>query len=62
MGLLAVLFLIFLVLKLTGLVAWSWVLVLAPLWLELLVDAVVFTLCGSFVVDVYRRVSGKVRR
>jgi Flp pilus assembly protein TadB len=31
-GLGSALFLVFLVLKLTGVVAWSWVWVLAPLW------------------------------
>jgi hypothetical protein len=31
------LFLVFLILKLTGTIAWSWVWVLAPLWLPLAV-------------------------
>ena len=36
-GLGTVLFLIFLTLKLTGLVAWSWLWVTAPIWLPLTV-------------------------
>ena len=39
-GLLAV---AFIVLKLTGYISWSWVWVLAPLWIPLLVGLVIFS-------------------
>lgn len=50
LGVLGVLQIIFLVLKLTGLITWSWVLVLIPLWislgiLALLVIAVIIAVC-----------------
>lgn len=34
-GLAGALFLVFLILKLTGVIAWSWVWVFAPLWIPL---------------------------
>lgn len=37
MSLSAVLFVVFLVLKLTGVIAWSWLWVTAPLWIGFLV-------------------------
>ena len=50
LGVLGVLQIIFLVLKLTGLITWSWVLVLIPLWislgiLALVVIAVIIAVC-----------------
>ena len=50
LGVLSVLQIIFLVLKLTGLITWSWVLVLIPLWislsiLALVVIAVIIAVC-----------------
>lgn len=50
LGVLGVLQIIFLVLKLTGLITWSWVLVLIPLWislgiLALVVMAVIIAVC-----------------
>lgn len=36
------LFLVFLVLKLCGVIAWSWLWVTAPLWLGLVVAALIF--------------------
>lgn len=44
-----VLFLIFLVLKLTGVIAWSWVWVLAPLWISAII-AVVALVIFMFVI------------
>jgi hypothetical protein len=41
MNLLEVLFLIFLVLKLTGLIQWSWVWVLSPLWIDIILMIIV---------------------
>lgn len=35
MGILGVLQIVFLVLKLTGLITWSWLVVLIPLWISL---------------------------
>jgi len=40
--LLPILFLVFLVLKLTGVIAWSWWLVTAPLWGGLLLALLIF--------------------
>lgn len=42
LGLLSTLTLIFLVLKLSGLVSWSWVWVLSPIWISALLFAAVF--------------------
>lgn len=44
MGTLSVLTLIFIVLKLTGLIDWSWVWVLSPVWIPGLFFAVVFAI------------------
>lgn len=38
----AVLTIVFIVLKLTGVIAWSWVWVLSPLWISLALFLVVF--------------------
>jgi hypothetical protein len=40
-GLGGLLFLVFLVLKLTGIVAWSWLWVLAPLWIPVVLTVLV---------------------
>lgn len=42
MSLPVVLFLIFLVLKLIGVITWSWLWVTAPLWIGLAITAVLF--------------------
>ena len=52
------LFLVFLVLQLTGVIAWSWWWVTAPLWAPLAVAAVVVLVClavavGKAVLDKY---------
>lgn len=39
-----ILFMIFLTLKLTGVIAWSWIWVFAPLWAPLLLAGALFTL------------------
>lgn len=44
MGLLSVLCLIFIVLKLTGLISWSWWWVLSPLWIYLVLVIMVVIL------------------
>lgn len=41
-----VLFIIFLVLKLTGLIAWSWWWIFAPLWLPVVAMGLVFMIAG----------------
>lgn len=56
-GLGGVLFVVFLVLKLTGVIAWSWWWVTAPLWGGFVVSAVVllFGLVGSALVERKRK-------
>jgi hypothetical protein len=41
-GFLALLFLVFLVLKLAGVIAWSWLWVTAPLWIGVVAFVVIF--------------------
>ena len=41
LGLAAVFAVVFIVLKLTGLIEWSWVWVLCPIWISVLLDAVI---------------------
>lgn len=41
-GLLDVLVVIFIVLKLLGVITWSWVWVLSPIWIQLVIVAIVF--------------------
>ena len=38
----AILALIFIVLKLTGCITWSWVWVLAPLWIDFIIGVIIF--------------------
>ena len=42
LGLLDVLAVIFIVLKLLGVITWSWVWVLSPIWIQLVIVATVF--------------------
>lgn len=42
LGLLDVLAVIFIVLKLLGVITWSWVWVLSPIWTQLVIVAIVF--------------------
>lgn len=44
-----VLFIVFLVLKLTGNIDWSWWWVTAPLWIPLLIAILLLTVLGIFV-------------
>lgn len=53
MGILGVLQIVFLVLKLTGLITWSWLVVLIPLWISLGI-LVIFLIC-VFVVALHYR-------
>jgi len=46
LGLSSVLFIVFLVLKLTGLVAWSWWWVLAPMWIPAVAVILVLAFIG----------------
>lgn len=48
-GLLTVLFLIFMVLKLTGHIDWSWWWVTAPLWGGVTAAVTIILLCGLFI-------------
>lgn len=45
-----VLFVVFLVLKLTGTIDWSWWWVTSPLWISLAIVAVIFLLYGIYAV------------
>ena len=42
LGLLDVLVVIFIVLKLLGVITWCWVWVLSPIWIQLVIVAIVF--------------------
>lgn len=42
LGLLDVLVVIFIVLKLLGVITWSWVWVLSPIWIQLVIVEIVF--------------------
>jgi len=42
-----ILFLIFLILKLTGVIAWSWWWVAAPLWIPLVLFVAIIFIAGS---------------
>lgn len=48
-GLSTVLFCVFLVLKLTGLISWSWWWVLAPLWIPVAVVFLVLAFIGGVI-------------
>ncbi len=40
---------VFIVLKLTGFIAWSWWWVLSPLWISVLLFVAVFAVCGAII-------------
>lgn len=48
-GIFGWMFLIFLTLKLVGIISWSWWWVTAPLWGPLVLFAVIFTICVAIV-------------
>jgi len=50
MGLLGVLLVIFIVLKLVGVIDWSWWLVLIPLWISLGLFVLVFVIIGAIII------------
>ena len=50
MGLLGVLLIIFIVLKLVGVIDWSWWLVLIPLWISLGLFVLVFVIVGVIII------------
>ena len=45
----AILALIFIVLKLTGCITWSWVWVLAPLWIDFILGIIIFGITAVIV-------------
>lgn len=51
-GLGITLFIVFLILKLTGTISWSWIWVTAPLWIPLLCLGAVFAFVGLIAVIV----------
>jgi predicted neutral ceramidase superfamily lipid hydrolase len=60
MNLSTVLLIIFIVLKLTGVIAWSWLWVLSPLWISLLLALLLLGLAFAFFgVAGLRRISGR---
>lgn len=61
-GLPALMFLVFLVLKLCGVIGWSWWWVTAPLWILGLVIIVGGIVAGVFVVGVGRRMRSRMER
>lgn len=44
-GFIGLLTIVFIVLKLTGVIAWSWVWVLAPLWIDLILVVIAVIAC-----------------
>ncbi len=54
-GFAVLLFLIFLVLKLTGVIGWSWWWITAPLWVGFVLGTASFLLFGLPVIIAYRR-------
>lgn len=55
LGILEVLTIVFIVLKLCKVVTWSWVIVLSPLWIGLLVDLIIVIVLWVYelIVDTY---------
>lgn len=49
LGLASVLTIVFIVLKLMGVISWSWVWVLAPLWIDLIITLVIVGLISLFI-------------
>ena len=58
-GLLSVVFLIFLVLKLAGVIAWSWWWVTAPLWISAIVIILMLVITGIITVQAHNRYLNK---
>ncbi|NLD88171.1 MAG: hypothetical protein GX633_07945 [Clostridiales bacterium] len=44
MGIVSVLTIAFIILKLSGLIEWSWIWVLSPLWISVLIVAIAFAI------------------
>ena len=64
MGLLEVLTVIFVVLKLTHLIAWSWLWILSPIWLPVGAIVILFLgiMFGIFSVASFKVLLSKIRR
>ena len=56
---LSILCLIFITLKLTGYIAWSWWLVLAPIWIQLAIVCVLFLIVGCIYVYEHNKLTNK---
>ena len=54
-GFCGLLTLVFIVLKLVGVISWSWVWVLAPLWIEIILVFVIVFICTLIALLVNRR-------
>lgn len=63
-GFLGMLALVFITLKLTEVIDWSWWWVTAPLWgiLALIIAVWVLVLTGAFTIDVMRHIAGRSKR
>lgn len=49
-GFVGLLTIVFIALKLTGYIAWSWVWVLSPIWISILIGVVIFILGVSYAI------------
>lgn len=56
-GFVDILFFVFLILKLCGVIDWPWVWVLAPLWIPLVLVVLLFIVLG--IIYLYFRVKGR---
>lgn len=54
-----ILFVVFLVLKLTGVIAWSWLWVTAPLWIGFALFVVMFLVIGLFAAGALARTQSR---
>lgn len=60
-GFLGLLTIVFIVLKLMGVVAWSWVWVLSPLWISVVLWVFVMVILGFIMSGLYDELVGKWR-
>ena len=48
-GFCTILGIVFIVLKLCGVINWSWIWVLAPFWISIILAIIIFILCCAFI-------------
>jgi Flp pilus assembly protein TadB len=61
-GLPVLLTIIFVILKLTGVIAWGWLWVLSPLWISAMIALVLIVLAGTFMKNAMNFGSNRRRR